>query len=126
MFWYMRGILRGKTRPTLAYWLLAEVAMLLVIASDWALGDRTSLWIAVAYASTQLFIIFFAVRAKNIGITRLDIALFAVAGLSVVLWWYTKNPLYTLIINVGIDASGYIPLWRSIARNPANEDKIYW
>lgn len=126
MFWYMRGIIRGEIKPALAYWLLAEIAMLLIVASSYSLGDRTSLWIAVAYASTQIVIIGLALWARNTNITRLDIGLFALAGVSIWLWWYTDNPLYTLIINVGIDASGYIPLWRSIWKNPENEDKIYW
>ncbi len=42
------------------------------------------------------------------------------------IWWYTDNPLYALIINVGIDASGYIPLFRDIWRDPSREDRIYW
>lgn len=38
----------------------------------------------------------------------------------------TKNPLYALVINVGIDASSYIPLFRKIWNEPKSEDIIYW
>jgi hypothetical protein len=126
MFWYMRGVLRGSVKPTLAYWLLAEVAMLLIIFSAFALWDRTTLWIAVAYASTQVIIIGLAIKHKNIWLRGLDYYLLGLAWVSILLWWYTKNPLYTLMINVGIDASGYIPLWRQIWKNPETEDTIYW
>lgn len=126
MFWYMRGMIRGKIQPTLAYWLVAELAMLLIVVSSYSLGDRTSLWIALAYSLTQIVIIWLAVRTKNTNITRFDIGLFVLAGVSIWLWWYTENPLYTLIINIGIDASGYSSLWRSIWKNPEHEDKIYW
>lgn len=126
MFWYMRWIIGWKIRPTLAYWLLAEVAMLLIIASAYALWDRTTLWIAVAYASTQIIIIAIAIRYKNIWLKKNDYFLLWVTLLSIILWWYTNNPLYALLINVGIDASGYIPLWKQIWEDPSSEDTLYW
>lgn len=126
MFRYMYAIRRDGIRPSLTYWWLAEVAMILIAVSSWASGDRTTLWIAVAYASTQVIILAMALRYGYDGMTRLDRWLFVLAGLSVLLWWYTKNPLYTLVINVGIDAMSYIPLIKKSWNNPKSEDLTYW
>lgn len=126
MFWYMRAIIRSSIRPSLTYWLLAEVAMILIAVSSYALWDRTTLWIAVAYATTQIAIIAIALRYQYAPMHRLDKMLFVFAFLSILLWWYTKNPLYALVINVGIDASSYIPLFRKAWKNPLSEDITYW
>lgn len=126
MFWYMRGIIRGGTKPTLAYWLIAEIAMILIAVSSYSLGDRTTLWIALAYASTQLIIIALAIYHKNTHLAKTDYLFIAVALFSLVIWYITDNPLYALIINVGIDATAYIPLLRNIYSTPESEDKIYW
>jgi uncharacterized membrane protein len=126
MFRYMYAIKRDHIRPSLTYWGLAEVAMILIAISSWANGDRTTLWIAVAYASTQVIIIGMALRYGYDGMTRLDKSLFLLAFISVFLWWYTKNPFYTLVINVGIDAMSYIPLIRKSWKDPRSEDFTYW
>jgi hypothetical protein len=57
MFRYMYSIEKSGTRPSLAYWIIAEMAMILIALSSYASGDRTTLWIAVAYASTQVIVI---------------------------------------------------------------------
>ena len=126
MFRYMYAIQKTGTKPSLAYWIIAEMAMILIALSSYAIGDRTTLWIAVAYASTQLVIIALAITKGNYTLRKLDISLIALSLLSVLIWWYTDNPLYALVINVGIDASGYIPLFRDIWRDPSREDRIYW
>jgi hypothetical protein len=122
----MYSIEKSGTRPSLAYWIIAEMAMILIALSSYASGDRTTLWIAVAYASTQVIVIALALAKWNCDIKRLDIGLISLSLLSWLIWWYTDNPFYALIINVGIDASGYIPLFRDIWHDPSREDRIYW
>lgn len=126
MFRYMWSIHKSGTKPSLTYWILAELAMLLILFSSIALWDTTAIWIALAYASTQIFIIILALRHKHERMTRFDMWLLGLALFSIVIWWYTSNPLYTLIINVGIDAIGYIPLFKKIWKNPKSEDLTYW
>lgn len=126
MFRYMWAIKKSGIKPSLTYWILAEIAMILIALSSFALGDRTTLWIAVAYATTQIIIIGMALRYGYVALAPLDRNLMILAMLSVGLWWYTKNPLYALVINVGIDASGYIPLFKKIYNEPKSEDLIYW
>jgi hypothetical protein len=57
MFLYMRAIVRSGIRPSLTYWILSEISMILIALSSFSLGDRTTLWIAVAYAVMQIAII---------------------------------------------------------------------
>lgn len=126
MFRYMWSIHESGTKPSLTYWILAELAMLLILFSSIALWDKTAIWIAAAYASTQIFIIILALKYNHERMTWFDMWLLTLALFSIVIWWYTSNPLYTLIINVGIDASGYIPLFKKIWKDPKSEDLIYW
>lgn len=126
MFWYMYSIIHKGTKPTLAYWLIAEIAMILIAVSSYSLGDRTTLWIALAYASTQLVIIGLALYYKNTKLEKRDILFISAALFSLVIWYITDNPFYALVINVAIDAMGYIPLLRNIYRDPNSEDRIYW
>jgi hypothetical protein len=37
MFRYMYAIQQNGTKPSLAYWIIAEMAMILVAASSWAI-----------------------------------------------------------------------------------------
>lgn len=126
MFLYMRAIVRSGIRPSLTYWILSEISMILIALSSFSLGDRTTLWIAVAYAVMQIAIIWLALGHKYEKITSLDKTLFFLGGVSVFLWWYTNNPLYALVINVGIDASSYIPLYKKTWHDALSEDTLYW
>lgn len=47
--------------------------MILIAASSYALGDRTTLWIALAYATTQVFIIGFALKYGYAKMGKMDI-----------------------------------------------------
>jgi hypothetical protein len=62
MFRYIYAMVRYEKPISLAYWIIAELAMILIALSSWANGDRTTLWIAVAYASTQIIIIGLALK----------------------------------------------------------------
>lgn len=83
MFRYMWAIKVSGIKPSLTYWILAEIAMILIALSSYAIGDRTSLWIAVAYATTQIIIIAMAFKYGYVAFTKKDNLLFAIALLSV-------------------------------------------
>jgi len=58
--------------------------------------------------------------------SKFDYACFATSFLGLILWIYTKNPLYALVLNVFVDAMGTLAITRKTWLNPGTESTLAW
>lgn len=117
---------RGRTKPNLAGWLLYTVAMLMIVASSIALGAWQAVWLAMAYIIGQLLVIITSFKTGYFAFSKFDYACFAISLLGLILWIYTKNPIYALVLNVFVDAMGTLTITRKTWLNPGTEDTFAW
>lgn len=123
---YIWGIYKRTNKPHMFSWIIwgfvsAVVGYIQVIedggAGSWLLIFNTVFSIGIAISAYWL-------GTKDI--KRIDwIVLFA-ALFSIPLWVFTKNPLWSVILVVSIDAMGYIPTIRKSWLKPYDEAALMW
>lgn len=123
---YVISVIRGRTRPSLATWLIWTVVGSVLCASHWASGGRASIWVPVSYALGPLVTSLLALRYGDRGWTRFERGCLAVAALSLVVWAISGNPLLALCMNIFIDFMGALPTMRKSWSDPGSEDRLSW
>lgn len=117
---------KGITKPNLAGWVLYTVAMIMIVASSIALGAWQTVWLAVAYVIGQSTVIVISFKTGYFSFSKFDYACIAVSGIGLLLWLYTSNPLYALVLNVLVDLMGTLAIARKLYVNPGTEDTKAW
>lgn len=117
---------KGKTKPNLAGWFLYTIAMIMIVASSIALGAWQTVWLAIAYIIGQLLVIIISLKTGYFAFSKFDYICFTISFLGLILWIYTKNPIYALVLNVFVDAMGTLTIARKTWLNPGTEDTFAW
>lgn len=95
---YIRDILHGKTRPERGSWFIWSVLGGVALASQFAKGAQTSLWLPGGQTAAVIVILVLSIRHGVGGITRRDLIALAAAAIGVGLWLSTSEPLIALWI----------------------------
>lgn len=123
---YILSIFQGKTKPSFSGWLIFTVSMSCVLASAYALGARESLFLIATFTLLHAFVTILSLKYGIIEFTKTDVLLLILSAIGVMLWWQTSSPWYALILNVFIDAFGYIALVKKLYYKPGTEDGAAW
>jgi hypothetical protein len=121
---YIRAMILGTTKPhiyTIAVWtILLVIAFFAQLTEDqgigtWTLGISTCI-------STLIFCLSFKYGTKDR--TKLDI-LFLILSLSAIIpWIVTKDPFWSVVLIIIIDALAYIPTFRKCWNDPYSENLL--
>jgi len=123
---YYISIIQGRSRPNRATWIILTVVGVLIAASYYASGARSTMWVAIAYTIGPFIAALLAFKYGEGGTTRLDIFCLLGCAVSVLFWVFTNNALTTLLINIVIDFFGILPTLKKSYIDPLSEDKIAW
>lgn len=123
---YIISIRRGDTRPNLVTWGVWTTIGLILLASYQAIGATHTRWLLIAQVVSQFAITILAFKYSRGKWQRIDGICLAGAGVSLVLWWFSGNPLVALLINTAMDLLGAIPTINKIYRDPNSEDLSFW
>lgn len=123
---YVRDIFRKVTQPERASWLIWTVLGFIAFFSQWAKGAADSLWLTAGQTISVLVIFLLSIKYGVGGLTNRDIKALVAAGLGIILWWATNEPLYALLIVIGIDCIGsYLTMIKSY-EEPESETLSTW
>lgn len=126
-FWFLIISMRkGVTKPNLVGWVLYTVAMIMIVASSIALHAWQAVWLAIAYVVGQSLVIVISFKTGYFAFSKFDYGCLLLSGLSIVLWVYTNNPLYALVLNVIVDGLGTIAIAKKLYKHPGTEDTKAW
>ncbi len=123
---YIRDIIKGKTKPERAAWLIWLVLGGVLVASQLAKGGRDSILITFVQMSGNALVLVLAFKYGSGGLARRDWAALTAAGVGIVLWLLTKQPLMALAIAVSVDALGNVLTIRKAYHQPHSETLITW
>jgi len=121
---YFRDILSGKTKPHAFSWLVWGVLNAIAFAGQihgkggagtWAVG-------LTAVALCAIFILALIKGEKNI--KPFDWLCLSGAGIALVLWFLTSQPLPSIILITVVDAFGFLPTIRKAYAKPRQETLI--
>lgn len=118
---YVLSIFRGKTHPHLFSWLVWGIATAVVCVAQESKNGEAGSW-AAGFSSIVSFIIAgLALRYGERKITRLDWAAFLGALVSIPIWYFSKNPLWSVVLLTIIDQFGFYPTFRKSYMKPREE-----
>jgi predicted permease len=118
---YLLDIFKGKTKPHSYTWLIwsiiqttGTIAIFLNGGAYGALGLAIGSLFCIA-----IFFLSFKYGTRNV--TKFDSTLLIGALLAILVWIFTKNALYSIILVSVIDFSGYLPTARKGYEEPHTE-----
>jgi len=123
---YIDAILRGKTKPNRATWLIWTIVSTISLFSYGASGAGNTIWYPVSDAVAPLIVLILAVKWGEGGWTYLDRACLIMAGLALFLWWLFGIALIGLCMSLIADATGAIPTILKAYYRPEGEDRTSW
>lgn len=123
---YLISIFRKEARPERASWLIWTVLGSISFFSQWAKGADTSLWLAGTQALGDGLIFVLAIWYGMGGFAKRDKIALAFAGVSLILWYLTKEPAVALFLAIAVDAAGAVLTIIKSYREPATEPLSAW
>ena len=123
---YVKDILNRKTVPHTFTFLIWSIAS----SVTWALqvhgGAGVGAWITLAVSLICIFIFFLSLKYGEKDITRLDIIFLITSFVALFLWVVVKQPVWSIILLVACDVSGFGPTIRKSWNNPHKESLFVW
>ncbi len=118
---YIKDILNGKTTPHLYSWLIWSIlqgtASIAIIHGNGGFGAMNLIFSTILCLS--IFLLSFKFGTKNI--TKYDTMCLIGSLFAIVIWIFTKDPLYSVILITIIDFVGFIPTYRKSFVEPNTE-----
>ncbi len=123
---YIRDILRRKTKPERASWVIWTALSGVIFASQAAKGGGASLWMSAAQGLGNLIILILAFKFGAGGFSRRDHTALALATIGLILWGVTKEPTVALVIAIAVDAIGATLTIIKAYHDPESETMSTW
>lgn len=120
---YIISILKGKTKPNLITWSIWTIATTTVFFAQIMNNAGPGCWgLGVSVLTCSFITIITVLKKITSSIKKIDILLLLTSIFAIFLWWFTSDPLYSVIILTTIDVLGYIPTIRKTYYNPHQEN----
>jgi len=118
---YFRDISLGKTKPHAFSWLVWGILTGIAFVGQVTSNGGAGAWVTGFTALVCLTIFLFALRKGAKDFPLLDWLSLVGAGIALLLWFVTKDPLGAIILVSIIDALGFIPTFRKSVARPYEE-----
>jgi hypothetical protein len=118
---YVRDTLRGTTVPHRGSWLIWGVLEVVAVEAQRADGARWSLVPLVSQALTTCLVFGLAVRLGSGGLSRVDLALLALAGAGVAGWQAVDVPVIATTCVMAADLVAVLMMMPKTWRDPYSE-----
>jgi len=126
VFPYIRDILLNKTKPERASWLIWSVLGSIAFFSQLAKGATNSLWLTGVDTLGVLITFILALKFGEGGLSRRDVKALMVAFLGLVIWFFTKEATFALIIVIVVDSAGSFLTISKAYEDPESETMSTW
>lgn len=123
---YVRDILRGKTKPHPYSWFVWGFITSIIFAIQVSEGAGAGAYVTLTVAVLSFVVCFFGFKNGTKDITKLDTIFFILALLATGVWLFAKQPVYSMILLVGIDILGFAPTIRKAWNKPGEETLSTW
>jgi hypothetical protein len=123
---YIRDILRRKTKPHRSSFLIWAVLNSIAVSALFAKGATWSLVMPTVGVLEVLTTFILSLRYGVGGFSKKDYAALSLAGLGLILWHFTKQPLIALGIVIAVDAIGMALTITKTYQHPHTETFSTW
>jgi hypothetical protein len=123
---YWWAILRRKTRPNRATWLIWLVVGMAIASSYRASGASYTIWVPISYTIGPLVTSIVGIKYGEGGWTKFDRSCLLLSLISLIPWLLLRSPGITLLVNIFVDLLGAMPTIRKSYLHPDGEDLGSW
>lgn len=123
-FPYIQDIFKHKTNPQRASWLIWAILGAIAFFSQLAKGATHSLWFTGLQELGDLSIFLLSIKYGLGGLAKRDIIALLGAGVSLILWYLTKEPATALFIIIFIDGIGGVLTMLKSYEHPKTETML--
>lgn len=123
---YIVSILRGKTKPERASWLIWSVLTAMGFFSQLAVGATHSLWLPGIQGIGVTIVLLLSIRYGFGGLMRRDVVTLTAAAVILLVWYVTDNAVIAVYLTILIDAMG---AWLTVIKayeHPESEIPVTW
>lgn len=125
-FPYILDIFKKKARPQRASWLIWSVDTIIAFVSQFFRGATNSLWLPGLETCGLVVVFLLSLKFGVGGFTKKDIIALSLAGVGLVLWYFTKEPAVALYIIIAVDSIGTILTIQKAYEDPESETMSIW
>jgi hypothetical protein len=118
---YIRDVLRGITRPHRGTWLIWSALGATAFASQYADGATWSLTLVGVQTAGTVLVLLLSIRVGVGGASRANLCLIGLAGLGIVGWVISSEPVVATACVVAADAIGVLMMLPKTWRDPWSE-----
>lgn len=123
---YTRDILKRRAAPERASWFIWGLAATIALLSQHAEGASQSLWFPGLDALGCYFTFVLALKFGVGGFLKRDVISLMVLGVALIIWGFTNNAVYALIMTIATDAAGaLLTIWK-LFDQPYSETYPMW
>lgn len=123
---YVRGIIRGHVKPERASWLIWSVLTAMGFFSNLAIGATHSLWLPGVQGIGVIVVFLLSIKHGYGGLLKRDILTLIASALTLVVWYFTRQPVVAVYLTTLIDAmGGYLTVIKSY-EEPDTETPVTW
>lgn len=123
---YVRGILRGKTKPERSAWWIWTLLMVVAFGAQVSIGATWSLPLTLSYLACNIVIALLSISHGYGKFRMYDFAAICFAIVGIVVWRQTGQPVLALLIIIAIDFTGNLLTMKKTWRAPYSENLITW
>jgi hypothetical protein len=123
---YIKDTIKGITHPHRASWLIWSSLGLIAFFTQLAKGATNSLWMTAAQTLGTLLVFLLALKLGVGGFNKRDKISLLVAALGLMIWLFTKEAAYALLITIAVDAIGAGLTAIKAYEMPESETLITW
>lgn len=118
---YVRDIFRKQTKPERASWLIWTALTSIAFFTQLAKGATDSLWLSGGQTLAVFIVLLLSIKYGAGGLARRDTRALVAAGIGLIIWYFTHEAVYALIIVIIIDGIGtYLTVVKSL-EDPGSE-----
>ncbi len=126
-FPYVRAIIRGESKPHVFSWIVWGMTTFIVFFAQLQGGGGRGAWpIGVSGAIAIAVAVLAWWRRGDSSITRADWGFFLMALASLPLWYFTENPVWSVVVLTAADVLGFGPTLRKAYDHPYEENLTFW
>lgn len=123
---YIISILRKKTKPNRATWLMLSAISLLIAYSYHDLGAGNTLWAAVGSVAGTVTVALLSLHYGTKQWRWFELVCILIIGISLFAYSSVHNPLLILLLALIMDGCALIPTMYHAYEKPHEEDKLAW
>ncbi|MCK5615159.1 hypothetical protein KAR91_75545 [Candidatus Pacearchaeota archaeon] len=121
---YIIEIIRCKTRPAKASWIIWAILDYLILFGMVSKGAFN--WQIAAGCITSTVILILSIRLGEPGWSKLDKFCLLGAGMGITLWLTSGDGIFGVIAGTSLTIIGSFPTFASVKKNPENESGLAW